>query len=450
MAAISYYQNSRIVRNNRISVLQRIDSRISETFKYISENYADGESEEIYQSVFQQRVFEISNIYKVNINIYNLQGKLLVSNRQHKGLLKKEILNTLKNETKYIQENVSDDKKNAVFNVFSYIVKNGKPIGILNTQTVFSSSASAYQQMFFLKQYLFVVIFLAILSGFAAWFISKRLTRKIENISETLEKTNVAFLDHPLEYSREDEVKPLVDAYNNMLGKLKKQTYLLQKNEREEAWKEMAKQVAHEINNPLTPLRLSIQNFQRKYKQDDPENDKKIKALTETLVHQIDIISSITKSFSDFAKMPVNQDSEIDVVETIRRTVDIFPQTVVYFSTNTAQLFYKMDSLYLTRIITNIVKNGIQASSDNRNKKIIVTLTDAVEKFMISISDNGNGIREEYRDRIFEPNFTTKSTGMGLGLSMVKKIVEDYEGKIWFATEENVGTTFYVEFNKLD
>lgn len=448
MAYINFYQNSTYFKTTKVKQIQKVDSQIQETFNFIAEHQLSNKNDGELPSIFQERVLELSKVYSTNINIYDLEGKLLVSNRQHSDALKTTVLSELKKTPKVINDTLLNDGENTLYNSFVYIRKSGQPIAILNTQNSFNSTSTAFQNVVLLKQYFFVVLFLMILSGFAAWFISKVLTKKIENISDTLENTDVSALDQPLSYSEKDEIKPLVDAYNNMLSKLKKQTYLLQKNEREEAWKEMAKQVAHEINNPLTPLRLTIQNFQRKYRQDDPENEKKVKHLTESVVHQIDIISSITKSFSDFAKMPVNQDVEIDVVETIQRTVDIFPSTVVYFSTNVQHLYFQMDSLYLTRIVTNIVKNGIQAIPPSKNKKIIVNLTDSENEFIISITDNGNGIAEENQGKIFEPNFTTKSTGMGLGLSMVKKIVEDYQGSIWFVTKQDVGTTFYIQFNK--
>ena len=297
------------------------------------------------------------------------------------------------------------------------------------------------------KQYFLAIIILLILSGYAAWFISKNLTKKIEAISKKLTKNNVEYLDTPIDYPENDEIKPLVESYNSMLGKLQEQTNQLAKTEREEALREMARQVAHEINNPLTPLKLSVQNFQRKYNPDDPENEEKIRNLTQVVVHQIDIIYSIAKSFSDFAKMPTSNDTLIDVVKTIKYSVDIFPDHIIEFYTNVDELYYKIDGIYLTRIITNIVKNGIQSITHN-NKKVRVEIKNKSDRFIISIEDNGSGISEENRDRVFEQKFTTKSTGMGLGLSMVKKIVEDYNGKIWFETEIDEGTTFYIEFLK--
>ena len=232
-----------------------------------------------------------------------------------------------------------------------------------------------------------------------------------------------------------------------MLEKLQEQMSTLAKTEREEAWRDMARQIAHEINNPLTPLKLSVQNFQRKYNPEDDDNDEKVRNLTKVVVNQIDIISSITRAFSDFAKMPVNNDMVIDVVKTVKYAVDIFPDHIIEFSTNKEEVYYKIDNIYLTRVITNIVKNGIQSITHN-DKKVIVEIENFEDKFIISIKDNGSGIAVENKERVFEQKFTTKSTGMGLGLYMVKKIVEDYKGKIWFETTECEGTTFFLEFLK--
>lgn len=448
MAYLNFYQNSLAFRNAKLHDIERINSKIQETYNYIVENDNRNVDYIDIQEILGSRIFELANVYNTGINIYALNGDLISSSRTNSGRLGSDVINKLIRKKNIIKDSLVDDNNNILYNSYSYISYKNEPIAILNTQNNTDADAVLLQNAPMVKHYIFVVLFLMILSGFVAWFISKNLTQKIENISNKLESTDVTILDQPIQYNQKDEIQPLVQAYNNMLSRLKNQTYLLQKNEREEAWKEMAKQVAHEINNPLTPLRLTVQNFQRKYKEDDPDNPKKVKMLTESVVHQIDIISSITKSFSDFAKMPANMDTMIDIVETIRRSVDIFPASVVEFTTNTPYLEYKMDSLYLTRIVTNIIKNGIQAIPNGHNKKIKVDLLDSSNHFTISISDNGDGIPEDLKDKIFEANFTTKATGSGLGLSMVKKIVEDYKGKIWFDTEINKGTTFFVKFPK--
>ena len=233
-----------------------------------------------------------------------------------------------------------------------------------------------------------------------------------------------------------------------MIDQLEHQNYLLQKQQKEADWLMFARQVAHEINNPLTPLKLNIQNFQRKYRADDVNNEEKVRKLTETVVHYVDMISVIANSFSNYAKLPEKQGEEIDVVEVIKQTVEVFTHNVVNFHSDFECLTFKMDRTHFTRVIHNIVKNGLQ-SNYSRYKKVDINLLDKGEKFIIAIKDNGIGISEEDKQKIFQENFTTKSSGNGLGLMMVKNIVEDYNGSIWFESEKDKGTTFFIEFNKI-
>lgn len=446
MAYINFRESKQSFKNERNRQYQKANQRIKETLEYIVTE--DNKTE--LKPLLSSRIFEFASVYTMEINIYALDGTLIIGDKLNASKsLDKALLSQLFKKHEIESEKILENEENVEQNRYSFIFENDTPIAILHTKNLFNPSSVNQLIQALIKKYVGIVLFLSILSGLVAWRVSSSLTKKIHNVSKKLEKTNVTFLDQPIIYSDNDEIKTLVDAYNKMLVKLEEQTFLLQKNEREDAWKEMAKQVAHEINNPLTPLKLTIQNFQRRFDQEDPNNKEKVKNLVESVVHQIDIISSITKSFSDFAKMPTNQDMEIDVVETIKRTLDIFPPSIVSFTTNVQQLPFKMDMLYLTRIITNLVKNGIQSSSSHQNKKIEVNLIDNTSEFIITIKDNGDGIPDNLKERIFEKNFTTKSTGMGLGLPMVKSIVEEYGGTIHFETQEGVGTTFFLVFSKL-
>lgn len=446
MAYINFRESKQSFKNDKNKQYQRANQRIKETLEYIVTE--DNKTE--LKPLLNSRIFEFASVYTMEINVYALDGSLIIGDKLNASKsLDKALLSQLFKKHEIESEKILENEENVEQNRYSFIFENDAPIAILHTKNLFNPSSVNQLIQALIKKYVGIVLFLSILSGLVAWRVSSSLTKKIHNVSKKLEKTNVTFLDQPIIYSDNDEIKTLVDAYNKMLVKLEEQTFLLQKNEREDAWKEMAKQVAHEINNPLTPLKLTIQNFQRRFDQEDPNNKEKVKNLVESVVHQIDIISSITKSFSDFAKMPTNQDMEIDVVETIKRTLDIFPPSIVSFTTNVQQLPFKMDMLYLTRIITNLVKNGIQSSSSHQNKKIEVNLIDNTSEFIITIKDNGDGIPDHLKERIFEKNFTTKSTGMGLGLPMVKSIVEEYGGTIHFETQEGVGTTFFLVFSKL-
>ena len=433
MAAFNFYRDAIKLSISKKHELAETENKVQETFAYLLNKGDFGNDNVQNNKILTDKIFEIANVNNVAISLYQLDGTLISSTRNLKNPLSKETMLHLEKTKKIVKEEKPDNKK-IIFNSIAYLKLKNIPFAIISTETAANRSSVFYHFKLLIKQYFLAIIFLLVLSGYASWFISRNLTQKIDKISKSLTKTNVEYLDTPLDYDENDEIKPLVDSYNNMLVKLQEQTNTLAKTEREEAWRDMARQIAHEINNPLTPLKLSVQNFQRKYNPEDPENDEKVRNLTKVVVNQIDIISSITKAFSDFAKMPINNDSLIDVVKTVKYAVEIFPDHIIEFSTNADEVYYKIDNIYLTRVITNLVKNGIQAISHN-NKKVVVDLENFENKFVISIQDNGSGIPEENRDKVFEKKFTTKATGMGLGLYMVKKIVEDYGGKIWFETE---------------
>ncbi|MDD3459259.1 MAG: ATP-binding protein, partial [Weeksellaceae bacterium] len=241
-----------------------------------------------------------------------------------------------------------------------------------------------------------------------------------------------------------DEFKPIMDSYNEMLEKLNHQSNLLALTEREDAWREMAKQVAHEIKNPLTPMRMLIQNYVRKYNPNDPNAVEKLNELSETLISQIDTMYAIAEAFSDFARLPMRNDEEIDVVETICTSLEVFPQESVQFSSPLKELKINFDRIYLIRIITNLVKNSIQAIPEDRKSEVSVSLQKIKDFIIIRVTDNGVGIPPHLGDKIFEPKFTTTTGGTGLGLAMVKKIVEDYNGEIRYISEENRGAEFII------
>ncbi len=448
MAAFNFYRESIKISASKKQELNNTHNKIQETFNFIIKNGNIGNDRNAVNKVLKERIFEISNINNIGITIYDLKGNAISSSKLKYNNLDKTEIDLLMKKKNYFFEGENLNNNNILqYTSLGFLNDHNNPVAIIGIDKIANKSSLAYHFKILYKQYLLAIIILFIISGYAAWYISRNLTQKIEAISKSLSKTNVEYLETPIEYSINDEIKPLVDSYNIMLEKLQEQTSTLAKTEREEAWRDMARQIAHEINNPLTPLKLSVQNFQRKYNPEDDDNDEKVRNLTKVVVNQIDIISSITRAFSDFAKMPVNNDMVIDVVKTVKYAVDIFPDHIIEFSTNKEEVYYKIDNIYLTRVITNIVKNGIQSITHN-DKKVIVEIENFEDKFIISIKDNGSGIAVENKERVFEQKFTTKSTGMGLGLYMVKKIVEDYKGKIWFETTEGEGTTFFLEFLK--
>jgi nitrogen fixation/metabolism regulation signal transduction histidine kinase len=210
----------------------------------------------------------------------------------------------------------------------------------------------------------------------------------------------------------------------------------------------MAKQVAHEIKNPLTPMRLTVQSFEGKFDPKDPEAKKKMKEFSKTLIQQIDTMSSIASAFSNFAEMPAQQNETLNVVKTVKLALDIFNENYIHFIADEEVIIAELDRTQLIRVVTNLVKNAIQAVPEVHSPRILVTVASEGELVKISVADNGVGIADEVKDKVFEPKFTTKSSGMGLGLGMVKNIVETYNGQISFTSQLGKGTVFTVVFPK--
>ena len=233
-----------------------------------------------------------------------------------------------------------------------------------------------------------------------------------------------------------------------MIDELEESAVQLATSEREQAWREMAKQVAHEIKNPLTPMRLTVQNFQRKFDPEDEKIHQKVDEYSKTLIQQIDTMSSIASAFSNFAKMPAQKNETLNVVKIVKLALDIFNEDYIVFRSISDEIIAKFDRTQLIRVVTNLVKNAIQAIPDNQTPRVVVNVETQDNHVVIMVADNGSGVSEENLDKVFEPKFTTKTSGMGLGLAMVKNIVETHQGTITFVSEKEKGTTFKVSFPK--
>ncbi len=271
-------------------------------------------------------------------------------------------------------------------------------------------------------------------------------------IADKMRDVSINKKNTPLEWEADDEIGMLVNEYNNMISELEKSAKKLAKNERELAWREMAKQVAHEIKNPLTPMKLSVQHLERALLPDDPNYKEKLARFSEKMVQQIDTLTSIANEFSNFAKMPKANMREIELIKIISRTIELFKEikniSISFYHKNIIEAFIFGDAEQLIRVFNNLIKNAIQAIPDEKEGVIEVLLTQNRDDYKLEIKDNGFGIPEELLQKIFVPNFTTKSTGTGLGLAMVKQIVETHNGEVYFETKIDIGTSFFVLFKK--
>lgn len=402
--------------------------------------------------IFQERIFEISSINKMNISMYDLKG----------NLLKSSIASAFeKIDRKPIPDNLLYElAQNSNHKIFKARVENGigyqssfsfihdtkfKRIGILELQFTQDNSEIENELKEFMLRLGLVYILMFLIAIALAYFLSSYITRSIKTISDKIEQTRLNKRNEKIILNKASgEIDVLVEAYNNMIDELGESAAKLARSEREQAWREMAKQVAHEIKNPLTPMRLTVQSFERRFDPLDEKAKEKLKEYSQTLIQQIDVMSSIASAFSDFAKMPTQKKEQIEIISVVKFALDVFTEEYIKYFPKETELYANLDKTQLIRILTNLVKNAIQATDKEENPLIEVTVLSEKDNLKITVSDNGKGISDDVKDLIFEPKFTTKTSGMGLGLAMIKNIIEAYDGAISFTSKEKVGTVFSV------
>jgi two-component system nitrogen regulation sensor histidine kinase NtrY len=314
----------------------------------------------------------------------------------------------------------------------------------------FSNEGEYKERMgYFINSMLNVYALVLVAIGLFAVFIAQKITSPLNLIQQGLTNTMYGRKTEPINWKRNDEIGSLIKEYNKMIASLELSANKLAKSERENAWREMAKQIAHEIKNPLTPLKLGLQLLQKSWKDKDPRFDQKFQKFSYSFIEQIETLSRIATEFSDFAKLPDAKPEVVNIFDIIYRATNIFNQSdnmrIDYTPTKELYLI-RVDKDQIMRCFNNLLKNAIEAMPEGRVGVISITHSSTKEHIIIDIKDNGSGIPESIRENIFQPNFTTKSSGTGLGLAFIKNAVENTGGKIWFETEIDAGTTFHVLF----
>lgn len=454
IAAITIYQYNEQADDYHKKRLERKEEAIKVAIRYELDREQDYSFElEFMPKVLEAKINEISDIHNLDINIYNLSGRLLRSSNYFfsgdttnvnltESTINKIDLNPLH---RTVLPKKSSDGKKYRFS-FSYLENtNNEPIGIIGVPYLQDNTFQDEELKEFLQRLSLVYLLILLIAIITAYFLSKYITKPIEYVSDkmrqtALDKTNkkIILKDSGL------EISSLVLAYNAMIDQLEESAVKLAQIERKQAWREMAKQVAHEIKNPLTPMRLTIQSFEHRFDPEDPEIKQKLKEYSLSLIQQIDTMSSIATAFSSFAEMPSQKRVRLNVVDEVKLALDIFQEDYIKYKYSANTIIAKLDKIHLTRIITNLITNAIQAVKDSSNPRILVDVREVGDKVVIEVIDNGDGISEEDRKKVFEPRFTTKSSGMGLGLPMIKNIVEGYDGTIIFESNMNNETVFRV------
>lgn len=295
---------------------------------------------------------------------------------------------------------------------------------------------------------IYALVFVAI--GILAVFLANQITSPLTFIQDSIRKTKLGQKNQPIQWSRHDEIGSLIREYNKMIAALEESAAKLARSERESAWREMAKQVAHEIKNPLTPLKLGVQLLEKSWKEQDPNFEKKFERFNKSFIEQIDSLSTIASEFSNFAKMPDTKLEKLQLLPIIEQARNVFTNTedaeIYIFNHASIDLMVLGDKDQLLRTFNNLLKNGIEAGNADKKCIIKIRVVHDESHVYIEVEDNGKGIDTYLRDKIFVPNFTTKSSGTGLGLAFVKQAVENAGGTVEFKSVTNIGTTFYLSF----
>ncbi|MEP6846421.1 MAG: HAMP domain-containing sensor histidine kinase, partial [Panacibacter sp.] len=408
-----------------------------------------------------QKILDIGIVHNTDINLFDINGNLLVSSQKY--VYDNAILSHKMNpvafysmhyghSTKYIQEEqIVDFKFQTIYvpvqgsdkTTFAYL-----NIPSFNTEKELKQEISN-----FLVTILDLNALIFIMAGAIAIWITRRITTSFTLIGNKMKAISFGSINEEIEWKKEDELGELITEYNKMVRKLTESAEALARSEREGAWREMARQVAHEIKNPLTPMKLSIQYLQRAIDNNSPNVKDLSKQVAGTLVEQIDQLSKIAGDFSQFANI-ANVTIEVfdlsNVVEMIVQLYSSDERIEINYEKEEGIYTIEADRTQMNRLFTNLIKNAIEAHENINDAKIFIRQTLKDKEVLLSVQDRGHGIPANMRPKIFTPNFTTKSSGTGLGLAICKGIVEKANGHIWFETKENEGTTFFVSLPLAD
>ncbi|MFK7808745.1 MAG: ATP-binding protein [Saprospiraceae bacterium] len=447
-----FQDSSHNYHDNRLK--RKADSVIKNAEHELQLMYAAGDSIDL------ERLIEpIARIHRIDINMYDLNGFLKASSEEdifRQGVMEGRIsapalyaLSTQKlSETRQENEHIGDLVYNAAY--LSLNDPNGKTVAYLGLPYYSKQRALRSDVTVFMSTLLNVYVFLLLIAGAIAIMVAENITHPLVAIGDKMKQVKLHKRNEPLEYPRKDEIGSLVSEFNKMTRELENNALQLEQTAQEGAWREMAKQVAHEIKNPLTPMKLSIQYLLHAYQSNPGDIEPLLKRVANTLVEQIDNLSSIANEFSTFAKMPRAENQTILVNSLVGSVFELFSKEStdmmeLNLEQPKEQFFVFADKNHLMRVLNNLIKNAIQAIPDDRKGKINVSLYKKHDAAIVKVSDNGTGISDDKKDKVFVPNFTTKNSGTGLGLAISKNIIESVSGRIWFETVIDVGTDFYIE-----
>ncbi|WP_018611179.1 sensor histidine kinase [Segetibacter koreensis] len=458
ISTISFYI-SRFRQTNRDRLVKAIEIMANEVQNQIANHSIFDDvlknSEASENSWLETTIKEISEIHSLDANFYDINGNLKVSTQPY--LYKKQILSQMMEPKAFYRLHYNNNIEviqNENVSLFSFLsiyipIKDASGesyaylnIPYLNTQKELNQEISN-----FLVTLINLNAFIFVIAGAISVLLTNRITGSFTLIASKMRDINLGRANEEIVWNTNDEIGALIKEYNKMVKKLDESAQALAKSEREGAWREMARQVAHEIKNPLTPMKLSIQYLQRAIQDKNPNVEAMSRKVSATLVEQIDQLAKIASDFSQFANIGNVKVEVFDVNEVLGSLINLYSANTrlqITYNRSNQPAVISADRTQINRLFTNLFQNAIEASDGQQTIPIIVSQEINANKLLINITDNGCGIPVEMQEKIFTPNFTTKTSGTGLGLAMCKGIVEKANGRIWFETIEGKGTSFHV------
>lgn len=459
-ASTIFFFVNRHSRSNKERLSRTIQIMRSEVELALEQQSIMDDMIKVYDDVsagdLQLKVNRISEIHGVDVNVYDPAGSLRVSSQPYyynKGLLSRrmEPHAYFRLNRDMLIQTIDFEKVGSRSYMSIYVPvrdEKGKPYAYLNIPYFTSQNELRQEISSFLVTLINLNAFIFLIAGIIAFFVTNRITSSFTFISNKMKEIKLGKANEAIIWNRNDEIGELIAEYNKMVMQLEESAAMLAKSEREGAWREMARQVAHEIKNPLTPMKLSIQYLQKAVDNDAADTRALSKSVAKTLVEQIDYLSNIASDFSNFANIGTAKLERINLHQSLKSVIDLFGMNAaneIHFVPATDTLYVMGDKTQMNRLFTNLIRNAIESVPAERKPNVQVAVQPNDSFVTVVINDNGIGIETELQEKIFYPNFTTKTSGTGLGLAMCKGIVEQMKGEIWFETETGNGTSFFVK-----
>jgi nitrogen fixation/metabolism regulation signal transduction histidine kinase len=414
-------------------------------------DYLDGRGEGA--TAFENQLTDLAKLTRLDANVYRAAGELIATSQPQ--IFENNLVSTYVNPDALRKirrgENLTIETEQV--GTLSFFVSyaalkdplTGDRIGILGIPFFQSAHLLEKVQINIIANILniFALILIALVS--LSYFVSMWLTFPLTFITQSLQRTSLTKINEPLNWKSDDEIGLMVKEYNQMLFKLSESKAELEQTQRERTWREIAQQVAHEIKNPLTPMKLTLQQLQRSVQTEHNSRDKTEKAVS-SLLSQVETLNDIALSFSTFAKLPEPVIQRLEIVALVKRIVLLHSQSgELTFVPGVREAYVFGDEQLLGRTFSNIILNAFQAAIPGRQLHVRVSLEKRPASYVLVFQDNGKGIEPEIAERIFLSHFSTKKSGSGLGLAIAKQAIIQMEGQIWFETEVGRGTSFFVE-----